>query len=164
MGRNTVLGFFISILFTGLFITPTSSRSMDNTLDNAASRKMAIFKDQQMQYINAMLDCAREDRRITKEQESILKQQSASNLGSAFAKLGGSAGSQYRYQQESKRLTENFDALRNRRQDNENRLKDLEIRKGDLKLKMMEVNGGIPAWWDENEAYYLRMRSHLISP
>jgi len=147
-----------------LFLSsPSFSLATDNVTDNVVSQKMSIYKDQQMNYINAMLDCVREDMRIYREREGLVKEMSINTTSEAIA---NPRGSRYptKYQQTRDRLQGKSAMLTIKEKENEDRLRDLEIKKGDLKLKVVETTGGVPIWWEENEAYYLRERKRLRSP
>jgi hypothetical protein len=100
--------------------------------DNIVSDKLLIYKDQQMQIINMMLEYVKQNRNLLVDWEKSLR---------------------------NRRDKTDY---KGKMDDNESKLKDLEFKKNDLKLKIIETNGSVPAWWDENEGYYQRMRLYYM--
>ena len=104
----------------------------DDAKDNVIIEKLTIYKDQQMVIINMMLEYVKQNRNLLVDWERSLK---------------------------NRRDKTDY---KGKMDENEAKLKDLDFKKNDLKLKIIEVNGKVPDWWDENEGYYKRMRLYYM--
>lgn len=104
--------------------------------DNVVDIKMEIYKDQQRQLINTVISSEADKRYTFDELKNVTTQREFS-----------------RYMN---KMEINF-------KENDTKISDAEFKLSELKIKVLEASGTIPAWWKENEDYCEKKRSEYRS-
>jgi len=110
----------------------------DDTKDNVTNMKLLIYKDQQENINNMIYD-------------NFKKSWNSINTGLKASKQNMS-GFGRRNNKDYKKEAEEYD--RN--------IDKLKLDKNELKIKVIELNGKLPDWWEENEAYLIRRQRHYM--
>lgn len=64
----------------------------------------------------------------------------------------------YKNADSTKEFGRNIDRINDIFKENDNKIKDIELKLNNLKVKVLEAAGEIPPWWKENEVYLPRIK------